>query len=283
MLCASAYTTLADRSLGPVIDAETVTKTTVGVRTYSDGVPDTPTRPVESSATRSRIDRRALRAAAIAAVVVVVILACTYFLPTPSVAVVRSWGQSLGPWFAWLFFAAYAIITIAPIPRSTFTVMSGIFFGPVVGFTGAMIASTVAAVAAFLLVRRLGRARVQPYLKKPVVAAVEYRLSRRGWLAVGSLRLIAACPFSVANYCSALSSVRIVPFTVASVIGMAPGTAAVVFLGDALTGNRNPVLLVLTGLFFAVGIAGLVLDARLPVHDPDPGRPLDSTTSSQQA
>jgi len=144
--------------------------------------------------------------------------------------------------------------------------MSGIFFGPVVGFTGAIIASAIAAVAAFLLVRSVGRERVKPYLKKPVVAAVEYRLERRGWLAVGSLRLIAACPFSVTNYCSGLSSVRLLPYTIASVIGMAPGTAAVVFLGDALTGARNPGYLVLTGLLFAVGIVGLILDARLPVR-----------------
>ncbi|MYR05651.1 TVP38/TMEM64 family protein [Gordonia sp. SID5947] len=183
----------------------------------------------------------------------------------PSVASVRTWGENLGPAFAWVFFAVYAVVAVAPFPRSTFTVMSGIFFGPVVGFTGAMIASTIAAIVAFWFVRTVGRERVRPYLKKPVVRAVEYRLSRRGWLAVGSLRLIAACPFSVANYCSALSSVRFVPYLVATVIGMAPGTAAVVFLGDALTGQRDPLLLVLSGCFFAVGIIGLILDARMPI------------------
>jgi uncharacterized membrane protein YdjX (TVP38/TMEM64 family) len=128
-----------------------------------------------------------------------------------------------------------------------------------------MIASSIAAVAAFGLVRALGRDRVRPFLKKPVVKAVEYRLERRGWLAVGSLRLIAACPFSVANYCSALSSVRPLPFTVASIIGRAPGTAAVVMLGDSLTGETDPLQLLVSGALFAVGIAGLILDARLPV------------------
>lgn len=213
----------------------------------------------------STIDPRVLRRAIVAGVVLAAVLTAAYLMPLPSVTRVRDWGDGLGAWFPWVFFLAYAVVTIAPIPRSTFTVMSGVFFGPALGFVGAMLASVVAAMAAFLIVRSLGRERVRPYLKKPVVAAVEYRLSRRGWLAVGSLRLIAACPFSIANYCSALSSVRTVPYIVATVIGMAPGTAAVVFLGDALTGESNPLLIVLSACFFATGIIGLVLDARLPV------------------
>lgn len=217
-----------------------------------------------------RIDPRVVRRASVSALVVVALLVGAYFVPLPSVGRVREWGEQLGPWFPWVFFLAYAVITIGPIPRTTFTVMSGVFFGPVVGFTGAMIASTAAALGAFVLVRSLGRERVQPYLKKPVVKTVEYRLQRRGWLAVGSLRLIPLCPFSIANYCSALSSVRTVPYLVASAIAMAPGTAAVVFLGDALTGERNPWLLAASGCSFAIGIIGLILDARLPVRGATP-------------
>jgi uncharacterized membrane protein YdjX (TVP38/TMEM64 family) len=236
----------------------------------------------ETSVTsRRRIDRRVIRPALTATAVVVVILLASYFVPMPSIASVRSWGEGLGPAFVWVFFGAYALVTIAPFPRSTFTVMAGIFFGPVVGFTGAIIASAIAAMLSFVLVRRLGRERVRSYLTKPVVRSVEYRLSRRGWLAVGSLRLIAACPFSVANYCSALSSVRTVPYIVASVIGMAPGTAAVVFLGDAMAGQRNPLLLVLSACLFAVGILGLVLDARMPVGGSTPTP--DPTPSSGRA
>ncbi|WP_238422375.1 TVP38/TMEM64 family protein [Gordonia sp. 'Campus'] len=221
--------------------------------------------PAAGAGRRRRFDRRVVRRALLGIALVAAVLAASYFVPLPSVASVRAWGDDLGPSFVWLFFLSYAVITIAPIPRSTFTVMSGIFFGPLVGFAGAMIASSIAAVAAFALVRAIGRDRVQPYLKKPVVKSVEYRLERRGWLAVGSLRFIAACPFSVANYCSALSSVRPLPYAAASIIGMAPGTAAVVMLGDSLTGDTHPLQLVVSGALFAVGIAGLVLDSRLPV------------------
>ncbi|WP_246222226.1 MULTISPECIES: TVP38/TMEM64 family protein [Gordonia] len=211
-------------------------------------------------------DPRAIRTAVVGGLGALAVIAGAYLIPLPPIGSVRDWGDGLGPWFPWAFFTVSAVVTIAPIPRSTFTVMSGVFFGPIVGFTGAMIASTVAAVAAFLVVRRVGREKVRPYLRKPIVRTIEYRLEQRGWLAIGSLRLIAACPFSVTNYCAGLSSVRIVPYVVATVIGMAPGTAAVVFLGDALTGQRDPLLLVLTVIFFATGIAGLLLDSMLPVR-----------------
>lgn len=214
--------------------------------------------------------RRAIGNGLLGVLVVAAVLVASYLLPVPSVGHVRDWGAHLGPGFAWAFFVACAVITVAPVPRTPFTVMSGVLFGPVVGIVGAMCASSVAALAAFLLVRQLGRERVQPHLRAPVLRAIEYRLSTRGWLAIGSLRLIAACPFSVTNYCAGLSSVRTLPYVVASVIGIAPGTVAVVLLGNALTGSRNPLLLVLSGAFFAVGLLGLVLDARMPVDGDRP-------------
>ncbi|GAB17348.1 hypothetical protein GOEFS_028_00120 [Gordonia effusa NBRC 100432] len=209
---------------------------------------------------RSTVKRRVL-----VGVIVILIFIGPYAILMPSADGVREWGEGLGAWFPYVFFTLYAVITIFPIPRSAFTVMSGLLFGPAIGFIGAITASTVAAVTSFLLVRAIGRNRVQPYLRRPVARAVEARLSRRGWLAVGSLRLIAACPFALANYCSALSSVRLLPFTLATVVGMAPGTAAVVFLGDALAGNVNFWLMASTVVFFGLGIFGLIVDAILPV------------------
>jgi uncharacterized membrane protein YdjX (TVP38/TMEM64 family) len=225
-----------------------------------------------------RSDPKAIRTAVIGGLAALAVIACAYLVPLPPIGSVRDWGDGLGPWFPWVFFTVSAIVTVAPIPRSTFTIMSGVFFGPIVGFAGAMIASTAAAVIAFVLVRRVGREKVRPYLRKPIVRTIEYRLEQRGWLAIGSLRLIAACPFSVTNYCAGLSSVRPVPYVAATVLGMAPGTAAVVFLGDALTGERDPLLLGLTVLFFATGIAGLVVDSMLPVGTSRPDA-ADSATA----
>jgi uncharacterized membrane protein YdjX (TVP38/TMEM64 family) len=90
---------------------------------------------------------------------------------------------------------------------------------------------------------------------------------------VGSLRLIAAAPFFVVNCCCAVSAVRLVPYTLATVVGILPGTVAVVLLGDALTGRTDPRLMVITGVCMALGAAGLLLEARLP---PPAGSALDA-------
>ena len=136
--------------------------------------------------------------------------------------------------------------------------------GPVSGIAVTISATTVSAVLALILVRVLGRRAVQPRLSHPAVKAIDARLARRGWLAVGSLRLIAPAPFALVNYCCALSSMRLVPYTAATVVGILAGTVGVVLLGDALTGDTNPALMIVTTICVALGVAGLLLETRLP-------------------
>lgn len=204
-------------------------------------------------------------------VVVLAVLLGAYLIPLPSVGRLRDWADSFGPNFVWIFFIGYAVIAIGPVPRSAFTAASGLLFGPLVGFVGAMLATIFAALMAFVLVRRLGRERIRPYLRHPVARSVELRMERRGWLAVGSLRLIAAFPFSVTNYVAALSAIKFVPYALATVIGVAPGTAAVVILGNALAGDGDPVMLALSAGLFSLGVFGLILDTRLSVRKPTDG------------
>ncbi|WP_241387732.1 TVP38/TMEM64 family protein [Rhodococcus sp. CH91] len=199
--------------------------------------------------------------ALLAALVVVALV-----MPHPSVAEIRQWSESVdGPALALSFFAVHALVTIAPVPRTVFTLSAGVLFGSAVGIGVTVAATTVSAVLAFLLMRSVGRKAVEARLTHPAAKAIDLRLARRGWLAVGSLRLIAAAPFFVVNCCCAVSAVRLLPYTLATVIGILPGTVAVVLLGDALTGQADPALMVITGVCIALGVAGLLLEARLPV------------------
>ncbi|MGN7131801.1 TVP38/TMEM64 family protein [Rhodococcoides corynebacterioides] len=216
---------------------------------------------------------------AIAALVVLAAL-----VPLPSVERLRDWATAVGPTFVVVFFLAHALVTVLPVPRTLFTVSAGVLFGPVTGLLVAVGATTVSAVLAFVAVRALGRTVVSRHLRHPLVRAVDARLERRGWLAVGSLRLIAPVPFSVVNYSAAVSSVRLAPFALATVVGVVPGTVGVVLLGNALAGHADPVLLTVSGVCIAVGVLGLLLDARLPVagspESSDPSASSDRATSS---
>src|SRR6185312_16984746 len=94
------------------------------------------------------------------------------------------------------------------------------------------------------------------------------RLDRSGLLAVTSLRLIPALPFSLLNYAAGLSGVRFTPYLLGTVLGTAPGTIALVVLGDAVTGRVSPALLAVSVTGGLVGTVGAVVAARRPAAEP---------------
>ncbi|AOW94603.1 hypothetical protein BFN03_07710 [Rhodococcus sp. WMMA185] len=188
--------------------------------------------------------------------------------PHPSVLQVRDWAQSIGPTLPLVFFVVHALVTILPVPRTVFTLSSGLLFGAWLGITIAVLASMVSAVVALLVVRVVGRDVVWRHISSPTVRRVDERIARRGWLAVGSLRLIAFAPFSVVNYCCGVSSIRLAPYVFATAVGILPGTVGVVVLGDALTGQTKPAFLILSGVCIVAGVVGLIIDSRRPAREP---------------
>jgi uncharacterized membrane protein YdjX (TVP38/TMEM64 family) len=133
-----------------------------------------------------------------------------------------------------------------PFPRTAFTLAAGLLFGPLLGVT-------LAVVAGWQLSR---------LVRHQAVEALDTRLRDRGWIAVMSLRLIPAVPFSVLNYAVGASAVRVLPYTLATLAGVLPGTAAVVILGDALTGDVSPLLILVSLCTGIVGLALLAYEIR---------------------
>ena len=76
------------------------------------------------------------------------------------------------------------------------------------------------------------------------------------------MRMIPAVPFSVVNYAAGASAVGLLPYTLATFVGLLPGTAAVVILGDALTGHVSPLLFLVSLCTASLGVAGLIYEIR---------------------
>ena len=197
----------------------------------------------------------------ITATAALALVAVALFVPLPTALQLRDWATSLGPWFPVAFLAAHAIVTVFPFPRTAFTLASGLLFGPLLGVVIAVTASTASALLALLLVRAAGW-QLNRLGTHPALESIDERLQVRGWAAVLSLRLIPAVPFSVLNYAAGASAVRVWPYLAATFVGVLPGTAAVVVLGDALTGRFSPLLMVVSLCTATVGIAGLVYEFR---------------------
>ncbi|MDA2890898.1 TVP38/TMEM64 family protein [Mycolicibacterium sp. BiH015] len=192
---------------------------------------------------------------------IVILVAIALLVPLPTALQLRDWATSAGPWFPVVFFAAHVVMTVLPFPRTAFTLAAGLLFGPVLGIPIAVAASTVSAVIALVLVRIAGW-QVSRLVSHPRVDAIDQRLRERGWPVVLATRLIPAVPFSVLNYAAGASSIRVLPYTLATFFGVLPGTAAIVILGDALTGRVSPALLVVSLCTAAIGVAGLLVEVR---------------------
>jgi uncharacterized membrane protein YdjX (TVP38/TMEM64 family) len=217
---------------------------------------------------------RALRAAVIATAsqvpprrfvailaAIVILVAVALLVPLPTAVQLRDWATSVGPWFPLAFLAAHIVVTVFPFPRTAFTLAAGLLFGPYLGVPLAVVASTVSAVIALLLVRAAGW-QLSRLVRHPRVDSLDARLRDRGWPAVLSMRMIPAVPFSVLNYTAGASAVRVLPYTLATFVGLMPGTAAVVILGDALTGNVSPLLFLVSLCTASLGVAGLFYEIR---------------------
>lgn len=197
--------------------------------------------------------------ATVAGITVVVVVALLVPLPTP--VELRDWAETLGPWFPLAFLLAHIAVTIVPVPRTAFTLSAGVLFGPVLGVTIAVIASTASAVITLLLVRAAGW-QLSRLVQHRAIDRVHERLKVRGWPAILSLRLLPVVPFSALNYAAGASGVQVLPFTVATLCGLLPGTAAVVILGDGLAGHVSPMLYVVSACIGAFGLTGLILEMR---------------------
>ena len=213
------------------------------------------------SAVQSAVVAMPLRRAVAIATMIVILVAVALWVPLPSAIQMRDWAATVGPWFPLAFFVAHTLITVLPFPRTAFTLAAGLLFGSALGVALAVAASTVSALIALWLVRVLGWQLSA--LSHKHIDSLDARLKERGWASVLAMRMIPAVPFSVLNYAAGASSVRVLPYAVATFFGLVPGTAAVVILGDALTGRISPSLLAVSLCTASIGIAGLIYEIRL--------------------
>lgn len=205
----------------------------------------------------------------ITAVATAGLVAAALLVKPPTAVQMRDWAHAAGAWFPLVFLAAHIVVTVMPFPRTAFTLSAGLLFGPALGVPIAVTASTISALIALLLVRASGW-QLNTLFPHPGVASLDARLRERGWPAVLSLRMIPAVPFSVLNYAAGASSVRVLPYALATLAGLLPGTSAVVILGDAMTGEISPPLMAVSLCVAAVGVAGLLYETRRYRREPTP-------------
>lgn len=145
-----------------------------------------------------------------------------------------AWTAAAGPVGQAAFVGLYVLACVAFLPGSVLTLGAGAAFGLWKGFVLVSIGSTVGAWASFLVGRYLLRDWISRRLEKvPAFAAVAAAVGQEGWKVVLLTRLSPVLPFNLLNYGYGLTTVGLGEYTLASWIGMMPGTFLYVYLGAA--------------------------------------------------
>ncbi len=171
-----------------------------------------------------------------------------YLSPT----IVTDWLRDAGPLGPLLLIGSMACaVLIPPIPNLPLDLAAGAVFGPFYGALYAIIGAEIGAIGCFLLARALGRDALSKLLKIETVfcqACTDHQLMGLMFFA----RLIPVFSFEVVSYGAGLTNISLKAFAVATLVGMAPPTFALTYLGSSIISAQWPLIVagVVMVLFF---------------------------------
>lgn len=146
------------------------------------------------------------------------------------VTIAQNWVGQFGPWGPAVFIGLYVAATMFFLPGLPFTLVSALIFGSVRGFLIMVVATSLAAVIAFLAARYLARARLQRRISNfGSFGRVKNLIEKNQWLAITFIRLMPIFPFSVNNYGLGLTDVPFWHYLLFSEIVFIPMNAVWVF------------------------------------------------------
>lgn len=188
--------------------------------------------PVEPSPQDAPPGRRAWLRFALLGLLLVVATVVALSVDRPGVPALQGWLDGAGPlgWAAVVLGASGALMT--PVPRTALSVLLGAAAGFPAGLAVAVVAGWLGGMGGFVLGRHLGRDAVARVAGRRLARAD--RLFRdRGFLAVVLARM-SPVPFWVVSYAAGLSSIRWLPATLGTVVGVVPGAVLHVGIGASV-------------------------------------------------
>ncbi len=176
-----------------------------------------------------------------------------------NVDIIVGYIRSFGIYAVIVSFLLMALQSIAaPLPAFLITFANAAVFGwwqgAILSWTSAM----VGALICFYIARILGRDAVEKLTSKFAMESVDEFFEKYGRNTILICRLLPFVSFDFISYGAGLTSMRVVPFLVATGIGQLPATIVYSYVGGTLTGNTQTIV---TGMLimFAVVALGVML------------------------
>jgi uncharacterized membrane protein YdjX (TVP38/TMEM64 family) len=158
--------------------------------------------------------------------------ACMALLPLETwVEALREWTAARGALGLAVFAGAYAVLTFFLVPGALLMLAAGLAFG-MKGAIPVLAGAALSGVCGFLAGRYFARGPVLRLIaRRPRLGAIDEAVASEGWLIALLLRLSGVIPFNLQSLALGATRMRFLPYLLASVAGVTPGTLAYVWAG----------------------------------------------------
>lgn len=165
------------------------------------------------------------------------------------------------PWAPFAVLGGFIIGGLLVLPVTLMTVLTLTTFGPIIGFFYALAGATISGMLSFAIGRGLGRRSVEQ-LTGSRLHRISQRFGRHGLVTIALLRMMPVAHFTVVSLSAGASHIRARDFLAGTILGMAPGMAAIALVFDRVqAAARNPD----AARLFAVLVVGIAILAILLV------------------
>lgn len=163
---------------------------------------------------------------------------------------IRDWILSFGLWAPLLYIVLYTVRPLIFFPASVLSIAGGLAFGAWLGTLYTIIGATFGAMLSFYVAKKLGKSLVRKKWSGNA-AKIQGQMEQNGFFYVFLFRLIPVINFDLISYLAAFAKVRFSSFTLATFVGIIPGTFAYNFLGSSFV-SGNPTIIGAAVIVFIV-------------------------------
>lgn len=174
-------------------------------------------------------------------------------------ALIQSWLQAAGIWAPVTYIAVYVVATILILPSTALNLTGGAIFGPWMGTFWTSIGAIIAAIAAFIFARTVGRDIVSQKLAGRW-QAIDAEVRQGAIFYMFAIRLMPILPYGLVNFAAGLTSISFKDYLIGTTLGTVPGILPFVLLGSSglnaiRTGEVLPLVTALALIGMLVGVS----------------------------
>ena len=185
------------------------------------------------------------------------------FLSNITAQSIRDWIDGFGALAPIAYILVWVILPVFFFPVPILALAGGLSFGLWTGTLYTLIGAALNSSLMFWLARVLARDMVNKYLEEKMPKKWWDKFmqaeEKESFLIVFICRLIPAMPYNVINYASGLTNISFSKYTIATIIGILPGTVIFLNVGDKILDIRSPEFIISIVLVILLTVGSILL------------------------